>query len=54
MSANIHDSLFKGLFSLRENLQDLIRGTLPGEVLDKVDLYTLEYDPNEYVDREMD
>ena len=54
MSGNIHDSFFMGLFSVRENLQDLIRGTLPPEILGKVRLDTLEYDPTEYVDREMD
>jgi len=38
MLHNIHDSLFKGLFSVRENLLDLIKGTLPGELLEKLDL----------------
>ena len=54
MLTNIHDSFFKGLFSVRENLQDLIRGTLPSEILEKLDLGSLEYDPTEYVDLEMD
>ena len=53
MSIKNHDSLFKGLFSVRENLQDLIRGTLPREILGKVHLETLEYDTTEYVDQEL-
>ena len=54
MSNNIHDSFFKNMFSVKENLQDLLQGTLPRELLKKVHLDTLEYDPTEYVDRELD
>ena len=53
MLNNIHDSFFKNLFSVKENLQDLLRGTLPREVLSRMHLNTLEYDPTEYVDREL-
>ena len=53
MLSNIHDSFFKRLFSVKENLQDLLQGTLPREVLSRVHLETLEYDPTEYVDREL-
>lgn len=53
MLNNIHDSFFKGLFSEKENLQDLLQGTLPQEVLSRLHLDTLEYDPTEYVDREL-
>ena len=54
MLNNIHDSFFKNMFSVKENLQDLLQGTLPREVLSKIHLNTLEYDPTEYVDRELD
>ncbi|MCP4314442.1 MAG: Rpn family recombination-promoting nuclease/putative transposase, partial [Bacteroidetes bacterium] len=54
MLNNIHDSFFKNMFSVKENLQDLLQGTLPREVINKVHLDTLEYDPTEYVDRELD
>jgi predicted transposase/invertase (TIGR01784 family) len=54
MLNNIHDRFFKNMFSVKENLQDLLQGTLPRELLNKVHLDTLEYDPTEYVDRELD
>lgn len=38
---------------MKENLQDLIQGTLPREIISKVHLDTLEYDPTEYVDPEL-
>ena len=53
MSHNIHDHFFKGVFSVRENLQDLIQGTLPRDILSGLDLNSLEYDPTEYVDDEL-
>ena len=53
MLSNIHDSLFKSLFSVKENLQDLLQGTLPREALSRAHLDTLEYDPTEYIDREL-
>ncbi|MEA3461222.1 MAG: Rpn family recombination-promoting nuclease/putative transposase [Bacteroidota bacterium] len=49
-----HDSFFKNLFSVKENLQDLLQGTLPRELISRAHLDTLEYDPSEYVDRELD
>ena len=53
MLSNIHDSFFKSLFSVKENLQDLLQGTLPPEVLSRVHLDSLTYDPTEYVDQEL-
>lgn len=53
MLSNIHDSFFKSLFSVKENLQDLLQGTLPREVLSRVHLDSLTYDPTEYVDQEL-
>ena len=53
MLSNIHDSFFKSLFSVKENLQDLLQGTLPLEVISRVHLDTLEYDPSEYIDQEL-
>ncbi|MEN8155750.1 MAG: Rpn family recombination-promoting nuclease/putative transposase [Bacteroidota bacterium] len=53
MLNNIHDSFFKGIFSVKENLQDLLQGTLPPEVISDIHLDTLEYDPTEYVDKEL-
>ena len=53
MINNIHDSFFKSLFSVKENLQDLLQGTLPPEIISGVHLDTLEYDPTEYVDKEL-
>jgi predicted transposase/invertase (TIGR01784 family) len=38
---------------VRENLLDLLQGTLPPEVLSRVKFDTLEYDPSEYVDDEL-
>ena len=53
MLGNIHDSFFKSLFSVKENLKDLLQGTLPPEILNQVHSDTLEYDPTEYVDTEL-
>ncbi len=50
---NIHDNFFKSLFSVKENLQDLLLGTLPKEVLQGLKPETLVYDPTEYVDQEL-
>ena len=50
---NIHDSFFKSLFSVKDNLEDLLHGTLPNEVLQGMKLDTLEYDPTEYVDQKL-
>jgi len=53
MLSNIHDSFFKSLFSIKENLEDLLQGTLPQEILSRMNPDTLEYDPTEYVDPEL-
>ncbi|MCU4165707.1 Rpn family recombination-promoting nuclease/putative transposase [Carboxylicivirga caseinilyticus] len=50
---NIHDNFFKSLFSVKENLEDLLLGTLPKEVLQCLKPETLVYDPTEYVDQEL-
>ncbi|MBN1463406.1 MAG: Rpn family recombination-promoting nuclease/putative transposase [Paludibacteraceae bacterium] len=50
---NIHDIFFKSLFSVKENLADLLQGSLPQEVLREIKLETLEYDPTEYIDQEL-
>ncbi len=50
---NPHDALFKSMFLVKENLQDLLLGTLPKEVLQGLKPETLEYDPSEYVDEEL-
>ncbi|MCW3806192.1 Rpn family recombination-promoting nuclease/putative transposase [Plebeiibacterium marinum] len=50
---NIHDNFFKSLFSVKENLEDLLKGSLPKEVLQGLKTDTLEYDPTEYVDQEL-
>ena len=50
---NPHDALFKSMFSVKENLQDLLLGTLPKEVLQGLKPETLKYDPCEYVDDEL-
>ncbi len=50
---NPHDALFKSTFLVKENLQDLLLGTLPKEVLQGLKTETLEYDPNEYVDDDL-
>jgi predicted transposase YdaD len=53
MLNTIHDSFFKSLFSVKENLQDLMQDTLPGEIMSGIHLDTLKYDPTEYVDPEL-
>ena len=50
---NIHDNFFKSMFSVKENLEDLLLGTLPKEVLQGLKPETLTYDPTEYVDKEL-
>ena len=50
---NIHDNFFKSLFSVKENLADLLQGSLPQEVLREMKLETLQYDPTEYIDQEL-
>lgn len=50
---NIHDNFFKSLFSVKENLADLLHGSLPQDVLQNLKIDSLEYDPTEYVDHEL-
>ncbi|MBR8536739.1 Rpn family recombination-promoting nuclease/putative transposase [Carboxylicivirga sediminis] len=50
---NIHDNFFKSLFSVKENLADLLYGSLPKDVLQGLKIESLEYDPTEYVDQEL-
>ncbi len=50
---NIHDNFFKSLFSVKENLADLLHGSLPKDVLQGLKIESLEYDPTEYVDQEL-
>ncbi len=50
---NIHDNFFKSLFSVKENLADLLQGSLPQEVLCEMKLETLVYDLTEYIDQEL-
>ena len=50
---NIHDNFFKSLFSVKENLADLLHGSLPQDVLQGLKIESLEYDPTEYVDQEL-
>ncbi len=50
---NIHDSLFKSIFSVKEHLQDLLNGTLPKDIINHINLDTLIYDGTEYVDENL-
>ena len=50
---NIHDNFFKSLFSVKENLADLLHGSLPHDVLQGLNIESLKYDPTEYVDQEL-
>lgn len=50
---NVHDNFFKSLFLIKENLEDLLSGTLPKDIEKQVRLETLEYDPTEYVDSKL-
>jgi predicted transposase/invertase (TIGR01784 family) len=52
-NSNIHDNFFKSLFSVKENLADLLHGSLPKDVLQGLKIESLEYDPTEYVDQEL-
>ncbi len=50
---NIHDSLFKSMFSIKENMQDLLQGTLPYDIVNNFKLDTIIFDPTEYVDEKL-
>ena len=45
-----HDKLFKEIESVRENTRDLIQSTFPEELLQHLNLETLENDNNSYID----
>ena len=50
---NPHDKFFKETFSIRENVIDFLQGTIPEEILKKLDLATLTFDNNSYIDEEL-
>lgn len=50
---NPHDKFFKETFSIRENVIDFLQGTIPEEILKKLDLSTLTLDNNSYIDEEL-
>lgn len=50
---NPHDKFFKETFSIRENVIDFFQGTIPGEILNKLDLSTLTLSNNSYIDEEL-
>jgi len=50
---NIHDNFFKSMFSVKENLVDLLQGSLPNDIIQRLKIDSLEYDPTEYVDHEL-
>lgn len=51
--ANPHDRLFKEIEKVKENSRDLIECTFPQELLEKLDLETLENDNNSYIDERL-
>jgi predicted transposase/invertase (TIGR01784 family) len=50
---NPHDKLFKEIEKVKENSRDLIESTFPLELLEKLDLDTLENDNNSYIDESL-
>ena len=50
---NPHDKLFKEIEKVKENSRDLIESTFPEELLEKLDLDTLENDNNSYIDENL-
>ncbi|HEB11467.1 MAG TPA: Rpn family recombination-promoting nuclease/putative transposase [Spirochaetales bacterium] len=50
---NPHDRLFKEIEKIKENSRDLIESTFPQELLEKLDLDTLENDNNSYIDESL-
>lgn len=47
---NPHDKLFKEIQKVKDNSRDLIESTFPAELLQGLDLKTLENDNNSYID----
>ena len=50
---NPHDKFFKGAFSMLDVTYPLLVAFLPKDLLDKLDLNTLEIDQNSYIDDEL-
>lgn len=50
---NPHDKIFKHTFSNVENVQDFLKGSLPDEIVMKLNLGTLERDAESFVDDEL-
>ena len=50
---NIHDKLFKKVFSDVENVRDFMKMSLPEEIKKRIDYDKIEIDPNEYITTEM-
>lgn len=50
---NPHDKFFKETFSVQGNVIDFLQGTLPKEILEKLDLSALAIDNNTYIDEEL-
>ncbi|MBN2769747.1 MAG: Rpn family recombination-promoting nuclease/putative transposase, partial [Spirochaetes bacterium] len=50
---NEHDKLFKEIESVKENAADLIRSVFPKEIINEVDLDSLQLDNNSYVDNNL-
>jgi len=50
---NPHDKFFKETFSVQGNVIDFLQGTLPKDILKKLDLSALTLDSNTYIDEEL-
>ena len=50
---NIHDKIFKKVFSEVENVKTFMKIGLPEEVMNNIDFNHIEIDPNEYITSEM-
>ena len=51
---NPHDKIFREIESIRENAADFIAGTFPRELLQGLDLETLELDPSSYISEDLE
>ena len=50
---NEHDKVFKEIQSVRENALDFIRGTVPENLLDLMNLDTLRLEKDSFIDAEL-
>ena len=50
---NSHDKFFKETFSNKEEAIDLLRNALPKQLLEKVNLASLQLDNSSYIDEEL-